>query len=1550
MSVHYKFKSALDFDTITFDGLHISVADLKKAIIQQKRIGKIADFDLQITNAQTKEEYTDDATLIPKNTSLTIARIPLAVQPKKQWEPSMDKSSATRMPVETERAHVDLSRINGSEEDKINAMMMQSTADYDPTNYQKIRGSNQTGEVPMNYRCFKCHKPGHWIKNCPLIGSSEMTEVKRNTGIPRSFIEQQQNELIQQPVIQPPVEKKQEIPEDLICSICKDLFTDAVMIPCCGSSFCDECVRTALLESEDNECPDCHEKGSSPGSLIPNRFLRNSVNSFKNETGYNRKPVSKPKVAVVVPPEPEKEPEKIEEKEESDYEDNITVTVPPAHLQCRGGLREGQINGRGRDESPRSRHLTALVDEERSETPTVDENDIYAGLTEEMPHRRRSMDKHMHGDEMKRRSPDQHYGYRDMMPTGAYGRHRGDYMPPHQQPQPLFPTQPRPLFDQGPYGGNHRVPYHNRMPPGGYPSRGMRPGPPIHTLASVYQGVAAKVGPGIIDDPLEAFNRIMREKERRKERRRSRSPEMDHRRPPRRRISRGRSPDMRRQRSPERRSEDRRRKRSSSYSRSSRSSRTPRKISRSPRKRSRTPRNRTRSRSPSFSISRSRSRSISPAGRYRDRGPQHNRNNRSPPHSRSPPRHRPREHRRGDRRDRDDFPRESYRDKSPPGGYNRGNRGYARNSRGRGPNYNQRDRPPLLPHPSSQPQQPLDPYYQSSGAVPSMGYYPDDNYQRYPSRGPPGQPPPYITNLTPIEPHRFDEGPREKENFPEMAKEVDQPPVPGLEGAERFEKYPKESYTFSEATLGSVADEAKSPKDPLPDSSTCEERRIEEKRNEEKSGQKTRSRSKEVRRNRERSRTRTPNKWDIRRATSKEKNRERESTKTHSSRRGGEEKKRVESSSRVKERGEEKKYRESSEDDAKKRSKEKKKRKKEREMEKEKKRNKKEKRREKEAKSEKSRGSRVEADLRVESSVVEEAAEKVVEKAQSAEEESTTPNHRILKEDEVNEQKLDMSCDLYGDIMDKNDINMEFGQADEKTGDLVAEKSEKNSPAFMRNDSILDINPTIDFDQDMEDTEASVKSQEEKKSTPTSVLVTIPEPSKWELDEEAGESHTKSIPSDARNSSSPEHKGGNKMVTNEVLKRAENALFSRAINAIRPIEIRSINAERRKLYEDDADVVAPVSSVIVKTSPAKELHTFQITVPTNSDGVERSVEIKSGVDGKEKLKNKTSPVRSIKDRLGVKIVDDKESPVAFTPTLESEIRRSSQKQTGKKESAQSPTEKRSRHNSPRRVDDRSRRGQWSQRETKRAPSRERRDRGVRSRQAERPARDNRNVKPSGGSESRERRQEERKTERGRRRSQEKVSRDRKRSPTPRSRRRSPSKKRSRSPRQSQNRERTRDKRRSPEVKKNPPKEEVKKPPIVDEDVKKLVCDESTFEPDYENPQPGEQEMEMEAKMRAAGEEKEPKELPVADGKESFSPEPLRGEKKASASVSNSSSSDSDSSDGDKRKKRASKHRKQKRKRSSSTESTDKLNASKKMKKSKKKSSKSHKKKKKSKHK
>ncbi|KAL0269426.1 UNVERIFIED_CONTAM: hypothetical protein PYX00_007167 [Menopon gallinae] len=334
MSVHYKFKSALDYDTVTFDGLHISVKDLKKAILQQKKIGKTIDFDLQITNAQTKETYTNDDALISKNASLIVARVPLTQQQKKQWE-NNKQTAALRTNDSSEQSslsQVDISSLDLSEEDKIKTMMSQSTSDYDPSNYVKVRGSNQVGTVPASYICFKCHQRGHWIKDCPNDGTNMATEtVKKSTGIPRSFMievegpqvpgarmtpsgvyavpaidhEVYKEKKIEKPPFLPDKPPKATtIPEDLICGICKDLLQDAVMVPCCGISFCDECIRNYLVDSDESECPDCNEKDVSPDTLIPNRFLRNNVNTFKNETGYIK---VKPQIIhqrVPTPPRP----------------------------------------------------------------------------------------------------------------------------------------------------------------------------------------------------------------------------------------------------------------------------------------------------------------------------------------------------------------------------------------------------------------------------------------------------------------------------------------------------------------------------------------------------------------------------------------------------------------------------------------------------------------------------------------------------------------------------------------------------------------------------------------------------------------------------------------------------------------------------------------------------------------------------------------------------------------------------------------------------------------------------------------------------------------------------------------------------------------------------------------------------------------------------------------------------------------------------------------------------------------------------------------------
>ncbi|KAL6550264.1 hypothetical protein OROMI_020752 [Orobanche minor] len=76
MAVHYKFKSAKDYDSVAMDGHFMSVGHLKEKIFELKHLGRGTDFDLVVTNAQTSEEYLDEGMLIPKNTSVLIRRVP----------------------------------------------------------------------------------------------------------------------------------------------------------------------------------------------------------------------------------------------------------------------------------------------------------------------------------------------------------------------------------------------------------------------------------------------------------------------------------------------------------------------------------------------------------------------------------------------------------------------------------------------------------------------------------------------------------------------------------------------------------------------------------------------------------------------------------------------------------------------------------------------------------------------------------------------------------------------------------------------------------------------------------------------------------------------------------------------------------------------------------------------------------------------------------------------------------------------------------------------------------------------------------------------------------------------------------------------------------------------------------------------------------------------------------------------------------------------------------------------------------------------------------
>ena len=99
--IFYKFKSAKDYDGYRFEGAGVPVWELKKEIVLAKKLGKTADFDLILSNAQTNEgrplscplrvncvsintvvDYTDEMTVIPKNAQVVVRRVPLAAGKK----------------------------------------------------------------------------------------------------------------------------------------------------------------------------------------------------------------------------------------------------------------------------------------------------------------------------------------------------------------------------------------------------------------------------------------------------------------------------------------------------------------------------------------------------------------------------------------------------------------------------------------------------------------------------------------------------------------------------------------------------------------------------------------------------------------------------------------------------------------------------------------------------------------------------------------------------------------------------------------------------------------------------------------------------------------------------------------------------------------------------------------------------------------------------------------------------------------------------------------------------------------------------------------------------------------------------------------------------------------------------------------------------------------------------------------------------------------------------------------------------------------------------
>lgn len=151
------------------------------------------------TNNVLLLEYTDETTLIPKNTSVVIKRVPgqkpggilsqqtLARRNERYAEKDLVKGANTEQHSSGDKTKRVASNsgweqpreVEGEGEDeRINSVVDSSTVTF--TQRPRFNQHNPVFDrpPPPNYRCHRCGKPGHWIHHCPTNGDPNFDIVR----------------------------------------------------------------------------------------------------------------------------------------------------------------------------------------------------------------------------------------------------------------------------------------------------------------------------------------------------------------------------------------------------------------------------------------------------------------------------------------------------------------------------------------------------------------------------------------------------------------------------------------------------------------------------------------------------------------------------------------------------------------------------------------------------------------------------------------------------------------------------------------------------------------------------------------------------------------------------------------------------------------------------------------------------------------------------------------------------------------------------------------------------------------------------------------------------------------------------------------------------------------------------------------------------------------------------------------------------------------------------------------------------------------------------
>ena len=199
--------------------------------------------------------------------------------------------------------------------------------------FQKKPANVPEGDPPHGYICYRCGKKGHWIQACPTNDDPNFegrVRIKRTTGIPRSMLKT----IDQSEIDQLDEAEKQNLMVDadgnrvlaktdekewakhlekvkasaaaqekagsgdkdlesrgLQCPIDKRMFVDPMKTPCCGKTYCNDCITNALIDS-DLTCPGCETENVILEELVPDSEMNEKIKAYETEQAAAKKSAS----------------------------------------------------------------------------------------------------------------------------------------------------------------------------------------------------------------------------------------------------------------------------------------------------------------------------------------------------------------------------------------------------------------------------------------------------------------------------------------------------------------------------------------------------------------------------------------------------------------------------------------------------------------------------------------------------------------------------------------------------------------------------------------------------------------------------------------------------------------------------------------------------------------------------------------------------------------------------------------------------------------------------------------------------------------------------------------------------------------------------------------------------------------------------------------------------------------------------------------------------------------------------------------------------------